>query len=76
MGWDKVCTPKGNGGLGIRKLTTFNKALLGKWLWRFGAEETRLWRRVVAVWGRGDSSLAEGCGSEVWGRMGGLVFQT
>ena len=37
-----------NGGLGIRKLTTFIKALLGKWLWRFGKEEDRLWRRVVA----------------------------
>ena len=30
VGWDKVCVPKVNGGLGIRKLTTFNKALLGK----------------------------------------------
>ena len=40
--------PIANGGLGIRKLTTFNKALLGKWLWRFGIEENRLWRRVVA----------------------------
>ena len=24
VGWDKVCTPIANGGLGIRKLTTLN----------------------------------------------------
>ena len=40
--------PIANGGMGIRKLTTFNKALLEKWLWCFGIEENRLWRRVVA----------------------------
>ena len=65
VGWDKVCAPKANGGLGIRKLTTFNKALLGKWLWRFRVEETRLWRRVVALkfgeeWGGWSSKLGRG----------------
>jgi len=30
VGWDKVCAPMANGDLGIRKLTPFNKALLGK----------------------------------------------
>ena len=47
--WDKVCMPIANGGLGVRKLTTFNKVLLGKWLWRFGFRENRLWRRVIAL---------------------------
>ena len=58
VGWDKMCAPLKNGGLGIRNLTIFNKALLGKWLWWFGIEETRLWRRVIALkfgeeWGDG-----------------------
>ncbi|KAK9988965.1 hypothetical protein SO802_029204 [Lithocarpus litseifolius] len=72
VGWDKVCTPIANGGLGIRKLTTFNKALLGKWLWRFGMEEDRLWRRVVVSkygedWGGWTSKLGRGThGCGLW----------
>uniref|UniRef100_A0A2N9H909 Reverse transcriptase zinc-binding domain-containing protein n=1 Tax=Fagus sylvatica TaxID=28930 RepID=A0A2N9H909_FAGSY len=35
--------------LGKRVLVAFNKALLGKWLWRFGVEESKFWRRVLAA---------------------------
>ena len=49
LGWDKLCMPIANGGLAIRKLTTFNKAILGKWLLQFGIKENRLWRRAVTL---------------------------
>ena len=34
INWDLVCQSKEKGGLGIRNLTNFNSALLGKWCWR------------------------------------------
>ena len=38
----KVCKPMLNGKLGIRCLSRFNSALLGKWLWRYGTERDAL----------------------------------
>ena len=69
---DKVCAPIASDGLGIRKSTTFIKALLGKWLWQFRKEDDRLWRRVVASiygeeWSGWTSKLGKGVhGCGLW----------
>ena len=61
--------------LGIRKLTTFNKALLEKWLWRFGKEENRLWRRVIASkYGKNGGDGPQSWVGEFMGVVCGEVF--
>ena len=47
VNWAKVCKPLQAGGLGIRRLGSFNSTLLGKWLWRYSMETDALWRRVI-----------------------------
>ena len=42
VGWDTVCSPLAQGGLGVRKVEVINRALLGKKMWRFGREESHL----------------------------------
>jgi hypothetical protein len=36
-------------GLGVRNMTQFNRALLGKWLRRYAIEMEALWRSVVEI---------------------------
>ena len=35
--------------MGIQWIGLFNQGLLGKWLWRFGKESSRLWHQVIAM---------------------------
>ncbi|RVW26012.1 LINE-1 retrotransposable element ORF2 protein [Vitis vinifera] len=70
--WGVVCGDKENGGLGIRKLTIMNKALLGKWTWRFASDKEALWKHVLeAKYGQEDhgwrtKKAVGACGVGVW----------
>ena len=45
--WPIVCEDKSKGGLGVKSLGPFNRALLGKWVWRFANEKKALWNQVI-----------------------------
>ncbi|WJZ87793.1 hypothetical protein VitviT2T_007145 [Vitis vinifera] len=68
INWQVVCSPKEEGGLGIRKIDLLNKTLLGKWVWRYAYEKDNLWKKAIGVkYGQ------EGCGwrtKEVCGPYG------
>ncbi|KAI5327874.1 hypothetical protein L3X38_027270 [Prunus dulcis] len=44
--WDLACRPKHKGGLGFKKTTAMNKALLAKVGWRLHKNDKRLWAKI------------------------------
>ena len=47
--WDLLCSSKDKGGLGIGSVLDKNKGLLAKWVWRFGKEESSLWKSIICA---------------------------
>ncbi|KAJ4811862.1 RNA-directed DNA polymerase (reverse transcriptase)-related family protein [Rhynchospora pubera] len=47
VAWDKVCTPKQVGGLGVSDINTFNLTLLAKWLWKWHHQSFSPWKHLV-----------------------------
>ncbi|GAU33009.1 hypothetical protein TSUD_358760 [Trifolium subterraneum] len=68
--WESICSPRENGGLGVRRVNDFNYALLGKWVWRCLDEGDSLWCRLLqAKYGQdsaGRVRFSEGVGSSWW----------
>ncbi|XP_050238375.1 uncharacterized protein LOC126687864 [Mercurialis annua] len=47
MSWDRMCIPKGDGGLGFRNFHSFNIALLAKQTWRMMTSPDSLCARII-----------------------------
>ncbi|KAE8665134.1 Callose synthase 1 [Hibiscus syriacus] len=45
--WSTVCSGKSVGGLGVFELNYMNRALLGKWSWRFANDKESVWKKVI-----------------------------
>ena len=45
--WSIVCLDKRSGGMGVKSLGAFTRALLGKWVWHFANERKALWNQVI-----------------------------
>ena len=41
--WSAICTPKKEGGLGLKNLTAWNKALIAKHVWDVAVKKDDLW---------------------------------
>uniref|UniRef100_A0A803NRV3 Reverse transcriptase domain-containing protein n=1 Tax=Cannabis sativa TaxID=3483 RepID=A0A803NRV3_CANSA len=45
--WEKVCSPKKEGGIGFRKIPEWNQATLYKYVWALANKEDNLWVRCA-----------------------------
>ncbi|GJZ46362.1 hypothetical protein Tco_0593958 [Tanacetum coccineum] len=49
VAWESVCNPKSQGGLGLKDLGVWNKAMIAKHLWHLAINKDSLWVKWVNV---------------------------
>ncbi|KAK2653362.1 hypothetical protein Ddye_013218 [Dipteronia dyeriana] len=47
--WGSICKLKKLGGLGVGRMRDKGLSLMVKWVWRFGREDSSLWRKVLCA---------------------------
>ncbi|GKA03823.1 putative reverse transcriptase domain, reverse transcriptase zinc-binding domain protein [Tanacetum coccineum] len=57
VAWDVVCLPKKEGGLGIRRLEAFNKALISSHIWSILSGKESLWVKWIHTYKLNGRSL-------------------
>nr|GEY48376.1 hypothetical protein [Tanacetum cinerariifolium] len=50
VAWDVVCLPKDEGGLGVRRLDSFNKALMSVHIWKLLLRKDSLWVKWIHLY--------------------------
>ena len=63
--WEVICLPKEDGGLGIKDITRFNAALMGRWIWALSSNQNQLWVRILTSKYGGWADLSKGR-DKVW----------
>ncbi|XVF17280.1 hypothetical protein REPUB_Repub10bG0106100 [Reevesia pubescens] len=59
VSWDKVCSPRNQGGLGLRKIKDYNLAMLAKTGWSLHTRQESLWCEVFKAKYMGDKQFLE-----------------
>ncbi|GJR19030.1 putative reverse transcriptase domain, reverse transcriptase zinc-binding domain protein [Tanacetum coccineum] len=69
VAWDVVCLPKDEGGLGVRRLDFFNKALMSVHIWKLLLRKDSLWVKWIHLYKIKDRNFWDipCCGNMTWG---------
>ncbi|KAE8727131.1 TUDOR-SN protein 1 isoform 2 [Hibiscus syriacus] len=54
VNWTKVCSDKSVGGLGAMNISLMNRALLGRWSWRFANDKDSVWKKYGKLYEFGE----------------------
>ena len=77
--WEVICLPKIDGGLGIKDLSKFNAALLGRWIWTLSSDQHQLWARIInskyGGWTEFQNGRDKGWHSQWWRDLRKLYHQ-